>query len=142
MSIVEFLDARIAEDEAIARAARGRNSPQWISDDDGDVYAVVGQLDDPDRCQHHDNKGQPNPCDDTLVASADDLWDARVVLLARATHIARHDPARILAECAAKRQIVEYCSDQLGDEYERIPVLELLAQPYADHPEYRPEWRP
>jgi hypothetical protein len=53
---------------------------------------------------------------------------------------------RVLAECAAKRAIVEYaqeCDRMLGAE----PViadhfLRILAVPYADHPDYREEWRP
>lgn len=50
---------------------------------------------------------------------------------------------RVLAECEAKRRIVEHCEpDPLtkspGDEY----VLRLLALPYADRPGYREEWRP
>ena len=53
------------------------------------------------------------------------------------------NPARVLAECEAKRRIVEHCDfDHLarspGDPY----VLRLLALPYADHPDYREEWRP
>jgi hypothetical protein len=44
-------------------------------------------------------------------------------------------PARVLAECEAKRRIVEQVN---GMEY----VLRLLALPYADHEDYRPEWRP
>ena len=52
------------------------------------------------------------------------------------------DPARVLAEVAAKRRIVEHCEvDHLvaspGDPY----VLQLLALPYADHSDWREEWR-
>jgi len=40
---------------------------------------------------------------------------------------------RVLAECDAKRQLIELT----------IPyVNKLLALPYADHPDYRSEWRP
>ena len=48
------------------------------------------------------------------------------------------DPAHILAECAAKRRIVNpvWWSEAGGQ------VLELLALPYADHPDYRAEWKP
>jgi hypothetical protein len=62
---------------------------------------------------------------------------------------ARH----MLAECEAKRLIIEHCSrtvesagDPPGIERESIPaiehVLKLLALPYAGHPDYRQEWRP
>ena len=53
------------------------------------------------------------------------------------------DPARVLAECAAKRRILriwfesEFCErDVMND------VIDALALPYADHPDYREEWRP
>ncbi len=54
-------------------------------------------------------------------------------------------PARVLAECAAKRGIVEIQRTDLVDDPEdwrADEILRLLALPYADHPAYRPEWRP
>lgn len=59
-------------------------------------------------------------------------------------HIARFDPARVLAECAAKRLIIERASHQApGTEYEESyrEVLECLAVVYDEHPDYLPEWR-
>lgn len=53
-------------------------------------------------------------------------------------HIARHDPARVLAECNAKRRIVEFYGGPKGLHYS----LQFLALPHADHPDYREEWRP
>jgi hypothetical protein len=74
---------------------------------------------------------------------------------AAAGHIIRHDPARVLAEVAAKRRIL--------DEYERAferrrahpddmasagallalhGAVKLLALPFADRPGFREEWRP
>lgn len=81
-------------------------------------------------------------------------------------HIAAHGPARVLREVEAKRRLVALhapvtlrrrVGDQMGDvvacEYDTDPdgmgwidypceTLRLLALPYADHPEYRAEWRP
>lgn len=75
-----------------------------------------------------------------------------------ARHIARHDPARVLAEVAAKRAIVDqhtvtatsevfgevstvtYCPICRNDG--QCMTLWLLAQPYAERPGYREEWRP
>jgi hypothetical protein len=59
----------------------------------------------------------------------------------------RHfNPARVLAEVAAKRAIVEFCRDDPpfieGGYVYTGRVLELLAAPYADHPEYDPAWSP
>jgi hypothetical protein len=74
-------------------------------------------------------------------------------------------PARVLAECEAKRRIVAWCSEreridvsEYGDggdaarESHFLPgglihkadsvVLRYLALPYADHPDYREQWRP
>jgi hypothetical protein len=53
--------------------------------------------------------------------------------------------SRLLAECEAKRQIVEECAEK-KDWYENSwgyrVILRLLAVPYADHPDYQQEWRP
>ena len=44
-------------------------------------------------------------------------------------------PERVLAECAAKRQIITQCG--------WITVQRIWATTlYADHPDYREEWRP
>jgi len=75
-----------------------------------------------------------------------------------AEHIVRHDPARVLAEVEAKRQLLhlhrqmedseemlDFCAtcDAAG-KYPEYPcqTLRLLALPYADHADYREEWRP
>ena len=85
--LTEFLLARIAEDEVVAREG-GR----W----DGGMelaWRDVGGI------------------EDVLVIGTD----------------------RLLAECEAKRQLIDLT----------IPhVLRILALPYADHPDYRQEWRP
>lgn len=56
---------------------------------------------------------------------------------------------RVLAECEAKRRIVEEVRDSeiLSDEGTNgfvlaRSVLRLLATPYADHPDCREEWKP
>jgi hypothetical protein len=66
--------------------------------------------------------------------------------------------SRVLAECEAKRRIVERYRHE-ADVTARTPASGLktpqearsgalgeacllLALPYADHPDYRPEWRP
>jgi hypothetical protein len=80
-----------------------------------------------------------------------------------AQHIARWDPARVLAECDAKRRIIELFrettegEDGISDDADFLrqmdeiatgrwealrSVIRLLALPYADHPDYREEWRP
>ncbi|MET9909649.1 DUF6221 family protein [Streptomyces sp. NPDC006476] len=81
-----------------------------------------------------------------------------------ATHIAEHDPARVLREIDAKRRIIEEhkpavpkarpnrergclaCTtaqewDATANEANCL-TLRLLASPYKDRPGYREEWRP
>jgi hypothetical protein len=68
---------------------------------------------------------------------------------------AYRNPARVLAECEAKRQIVhnvaaciQDAEDGPGSECLRYtaqivtPTLYALAAVYADHPDYREDWRP
>jgi hypothetical protein len=61
------------------------------------------------------------------------------------------DPARVLAECKAKKKIVERWEDPFGEwsaeqaeaaRKQKEAALRHLALPFADHPEYREEWRP
>ena len=55
-------------------------------------------------------------------------------------------PARVLAECAAQRAIIEGDYWERNDGYVGIEVIEdvfrFLALPDADHPDYRDEWKP
>lgn len=58
------------------------------------------------------------------------------------------EPRRLLAECAAKRDIVDRLSPYFGDPTNDVVLIEAvedalvaLAQPFADHPEFREEWR-
>ncbi|MEU5987478.1 DUF6221 family protein [Spirillospora sp. NPDC047418] len=124
MDLVEFLRARLARDEQIARDC---SSAPWKATPSGTVNT---DSDDP-----------------AFVAKAEND--------AYAEHIARHDPARTLAEVAARRRIVDdyeknawiLAQGHRTPELEaaqaaREPVLRILALPYAAHPAYRPEWRP
>jgi hypothetical protein len=119
----EFLLARIAEDKRIAvDAAAARGKEKWTAD------GLTPDLSGP-----------------------------------AAEHAARFGPARVLAECSAKRSTVLACREirpDLGflgsrphgmadfplaphDQHQLAALtLSLLALPYADHHDYRPEWRP
>jgi hypothetical protein len=121
--LVEFLRARLDEDEAVARAAA---PPPW--------NAFIGSV---------TSGAPPNDeefCD--LIPPGESKGDD-----ASAAHIARHDPARVLREVEAKRQIVERCERELRDyvgtgAQAALPYLLLraLARPYADHPDYDSAW--
>lgn len=69
---------------------------------------------------------------------------------AAAGHIARHDPARVLAEVEAKRRIIRLCEAGLDPDYLATPgvragyrlILRDLAAPYHDYPDYDQSWKP
>lgn len=50
--------------------------------------------------------------------------------------------SRVLAECEAKRRIVEDVTNPHTSCPELDEVARILAAVYADHPDYRDEWRP
>jgi hypothetical protein len=125
MTLVEFLLARIAEDKAAALAAT-RNA--WKVDpwrnSSGMEFLVVADFDE----------GAPA----FAIKNERD-----------ADHIARWDPARVLAECEAKRRIVEELGDYddgyvwaSGEASRAETALQALALPYADHPDYDESWKP
>ena len=116
--IVEFLLARLAEDERIPKMFEARG---WLDDDPGGPY----------------EQGADGPY---------------VEVSAR----------RVLAEVEAKRRIVDAHPNVNDGDCETCvrpqwgypthggslpmpwpcPTLRLLVLPYADHPDYRQEWRP
>lgn len=129
MDLVEFLRARLARDEQIARACSGA---PWQTSASGTIHTVP---EDPPG-------GEP-----AYVATAENE--------AYAEHMARHDPSRTLAEVAARRQIIDDYEKHswILDQGHRTPeleaaqavretVLRCLALPYASHPAYRDDWRP
>lgn len=137
-TLTDFLLARITEDEEVARAA----SPSpWSFP--GVESVAGGTLYDADRRIVDLVYEQPEDHDGSivrhlLVPEAD----------ANGAHIARHDPARVLVECEAKRRIVgrhdvvdaaggcAFCGEPAPCEH-----LRILASVYADHLDYRAEWR-
>jgi hypothetical protein len=128
MTLTEFLAARLDEDQAAAEALKVE---RWVLDNEW----VFGET------------------------SADVIASLNNDQLSTATgeHIARHDPARVLAEVDAKRRILELHADghecptfdrEIGGEPvtgyygDDCPTLRRLALPHADHPDYDPEWQP
>ena len=138
MTMIEFLLARIAEDEAVARTLL-RDLEMQI-----EAYGFVA------------DKGGPFTPSRMLAAQLWAHYDGQTQWrnFARGQHIATlASPARVLAECEAKRRIVELHSSQQGMRYgyceqcwdgnTPLPypclTLRILAQPYAEHPDYRVE---
>lgn len=128
--LIAFLRARLDEDEAAAMEAVFP-SP-WDVSDRGHYAAV--RADEPDFriiTELDQSQGVPG------------VWLSETL-----SHIARHDPARVLADVAAKRAVVFWCeaayrvveADRYALDVER--VLLHLASAYAEHPDYHEEWRP
>lgn len=106
-------------------AARKAGGDRWTYDGGSDIY-----------------RGHPvEPVVDWVY---DEAWE----------HIARHDPASVLARIAADRQIVTDYEDHLatyqsdpspfgeGQRFGLLMALARIAEGYADHPGFREEWRP
>lgn len=112
MMLAEFLLARLGEDEAVAREAA-----QYVRH--GEVIQT--------------NLSRTEG--DTYTSKRVELWQ----------------PSFVLADCEAKRAVIGRYIDtqhELGPYYAQaegreylLPVLRLLAQPYAAHSDYREEWR-
>lgn len=128
--LIEFLTARLDEDEAIANlAARGgddRDEPEWTRWE-WDAYRSCVWTVSTDR---------------SLVAS----WpDDGSMQDADGEHIARHDPERVLVEVAAKRATIRHCAHLLPY-FNRAEwtlanrTLRHLAVVYSDHPDYQQAW--
>lgn len=138
--LVQWLRAQLDDDERTAREAGGASWEElpvsgWVH-----TSALPASEWQPPGYDHH-------------VASAP--------LPADRAHIVRHDPARVLREIDAKRQIIDECAHwhdklareavdpspvpfpALGEVLDAVtPILRALALPYADRPGYREEWRP
>jgi len=121
VTLTEFLLARIAEDEAVAKVAAVGVIDNWESWPESRAAAVWLVT------KHGRASGVRKGHHNMRAANAG---------MDECEHIARFDPARVLAECEAKRRIVGLISSP-GPQ-----ALRLLALPYADHPDYLPEWKP
>jgi hypothetical protein len=129
MTITEFLLARIAEDEAEAQECLLPKNLVPYSDD-------------------------------RIPAVKPEEWGSLVDNYLggpMGKHCARHDPSRVLAECKAKRAIIEQAqnateAEKEYDDYEwqgtvsrsepwtGDAILYALAAVFADHEDYDPEW--
>ncbi|MGF2208993.1 DUF6221 family protein [Streptomyces albidoflavus] len=131
--LIAFLRGRLEEDEARARALP---PGPWVwregeagTDSPGD--ALVGA------------DGQP-----VLSASDPDEYSAWII---RAdgfdAYLQQMQPARVLAEVEAKRRTLIRCEEELMAGAPRLThfiqqTIWEMSLPYADHPDYREEWRP
>lgn len=145
LGITEFLLARIAEDEAAF------SLPEWEPDCGGDwTLSGPGFF--------------ANYWPDNTVSVSIYVGDTRVAESGIVSRGSRaecqafaerwiRDHSRALAECRARRRIVEELRDFVT-EFPESPefadgyyagldrAVHLLAAAYIDHPDYREEWRP
>jgi hypothetical protein len=152
--IREFLLARIAEDEAAAKAATEgpwRYNPRkvWYQDErklaaarSGNPFVTGGE--------EFVGAGPDDGNNETTIGIASTGPEDDPESMANANHIARHDPTRVLAECAAKRAILrdrERIDQSAGmDDWfagysdGNYDALHALASVYKDHPDFDPKW--
>lgn len=155
LTLTDFLLARVAEDEAVTQAAF------W---DDRDMLGYGrGPRADDGRWSTGSHESDEERIDGIGIT----IYDEGGHNAAQAAHIARYDPARVLADCEAKRVIVaEHVIESGLSDYSRecglgfshgclvchewdgiicgrgyCETLRALAAPYADHADYREEWR-
>ncbi|MFI6368911.1 DUF6221 family protein [Nocardia sp. NPDC050630] len=152
MTIDEFIRARLAEDETIARAAlrhptkynpetreherTGTDSGEW----------------------HTDSYVDPN--DKRMVHGASmTIYDEGGHTAEQAAHIAHYDPARELRQVAATRDMFLFIlessgmwellvgarppsAEQASADIEKIRAVRAMVAVWRNHPDYRPEWSP
>ncbi|MFF1341120.1 DUF6221 family protein [Streptomyces sp. NPDC058290] len=158
-ALLQFLRDRFNEDARVARAAELVSPSPW--------RAAVGGRRPAERVRP---AGAPDGHSGMVFDGTDEpLWDCEgsdtlCMDGEPAEHAACHDPARVLAEVDAKRRLLTVhardttysfsgcvtcdagdnsCGCMGGSPYDYpCETLRLLALPYADHPDYRPEWAP
>ncbi|WP_219825902.1 DUF6221 family protein [Nonomuraea typhae] len=137
--LIAFLRARLDDEERTARAA---TPGPWRVDPDrllSGLHRVVTAdcIEGPTAGHEHGS----------VVVAGDDVGGTASC---DAQHIVLHDPARVLREVEAKRQLLDQFRLR-GDSVRRTvqpatggvwdDLLRLLALPYADHPEFREQWK-
>ena len=139
MTIVEFLNARLDEDEetALASISGVPERAEWFYEEweprrpgSGDVIAP----------NDRDHSGYP----ERITCNPEGVG----VGIGDGPHIARHDPARVLREVESKRAILAQLSEvdvvmthDVGGHNAIGRAVRHLAAVYSDHPDYRQEWK-
>jgi hypothetical protein len=130
-TLIEFLEARLREDQEAAEAAQDLMESSWQMLPEG-----------PD---------EENYSGEFRIFNG--LTIAGHVEEAKARHIVLHQPAHVLREVAAKRALIELyessersaegvCRDD-SDVYYALAMEEavrIMATSYSDHKDFRPEW--
>lgn len=133
-TITAFITAMLDADEAVALAAVGeaifqKQTGAWVYEHvphrpTGTTIPIIFAV--------ADGGGK------TQVANMEAAWEPD----ARADHIARHDPARVLRRIAADRAIVALACGSWDSQHADL-TLRHLASVWSDDPGYRAEeWSP
>lgn len=129
-NIMEFLQARLDDDERVALTAIGEQPAYAVWAYEGDeVFAA-----DVDRAGDTWNV----TCDSEGLLPAVEKKDG--------PHIARHDPARVLRDVAAKRAVIEALMEIPAEHGKDAGFraigksIPAMAAVYSDHPDYQKEW--
>lgn len=140
--IVEFIRARLDDDERIARKAAHSNGGA----------AMWHRYDIRDELNNHTTAAVDIGLRGLLASEGPHGTDEDPLLPAELTHIARHDPARVLREVAAKRRVLERHRLVIDAEHPDLspcarcrkvwpcPDLLDLALVWSDHSDYDPAW--
>lgn len=117
-----FVAARLAEDEIVAREAgpdAWQAGDRWVVTPLGAAWSVQR--------------------DDHVVALAERTTPTEVIV-----HVARHDPARVLDDVAAKRRVHDAYRRAKPGSMNRSGLtiaLKALACAWSDHPDFDASWR-
>ena len=163
--LVQWLGVQLDEDERIAREASGGTvvgePGAWQPSPHGDEWEASGSAGEDEELMVALRPGLPRPPDvmsglwGAVFSHRMDDSDPDADSPMRAfEHAARHDPARVLREIDAKRQLLADFAPMLAQTDAAIDsewnsnddlhgrLLAYLALAYVDLPGYREEWRP
>ncbi|WP_067891250.1 DUF6221 family protein [Nocardia vaccinii] len=159
MTIEEFIEARLAEDEQIARSAIDPERPgmHWCWEDgERDPLQPGVEVEGLDTHPISLRTVEEYPTRSVGPLPAFILAQVEARQQGGLWHIARHDPARVLRQCAAMRKVFEeehfpdarscYTCHEIADGpyTNRVPwpcpTVRAIAVIWSDHPDYQEEW--
>ncbi|MFI7191447.1 DUF6221 family protein [Nocardia nova] len=152
MTIVEFIEARLAEDEQIAQSAIDPERPgtHWCWEDGERNPLQPGvEVEGLDTRAISLRTVEEYPTRHVGPLPAFILCQVEARQQGGLWHIARHDPARVLRQCAALRWTLDLIKgnweDNLGSgdrasEADRVNDLAMIAAIWSGHPDFRQEW--
>lgn len=169
MDLVEFFRARLDDDERAARAVEPAESAaltEWAQHPR--VALTETSFTNRWDAVEEDQEGGWSITAGTYTATAEGRTQTHpwvvagpgysgggVHLRETAEHIARQDPARVLADVAADRKLIaafessaewynrpENRHHPAGEPHGLYTAVKIRAERFATHPDYREEWRP